>query len=881
MSDLHRRTVLIQHSQRLRSPLPALMEESPPGPPVPPKDPGYQSSMDGSRPTTAQSGSKRKRPSKDDSSYEFLNGRGQVSDPDGVTPNKRSRSVRGIASDGDISTDETPMQQRNLRRKKGNRNLSNLNLRHAASLGNLPQRQTSPARESKFQEGSLTDKPSEKPPSVYTRFQRTDSDNLMQVDQLMEDYHENLPMSAESVQATIEYEKATRDQRVADITAARQKKEENNGFFRFGKSLAASFNPFAVWDRIWHEQKNELARREMEEAERRRRQKAEAEATYAQLKNTGQLGLKPVALHTHDSAVAFDGGVMSQEHRRTSSYGSVVRTSYDDIASQDGSEVPESAAKQLRSSRSIFHLRKPSMQSLRGGLKRVGSVSNLVGTTNRESSGSVSPTKTDMEPGSSLRKSYSKFDLKKQNHLSKRVSDLEAKLEKARGELSDALVQASPMPQLGNKYQRFTPSGSMRKPKFVPGALPTLPSERVLFPELGFRGDEKSRQTQQRLPRKALDLSTAFDDIHDESEEDMETPREKVKPARVYEGSSKQTSDPHNDKPTSELTELTSELEQDDTMDPNSTASATNGDASRPKKRASNADLNKKLKALDENIKIAKKPASKKRRSLAAKDEDKTFRPGTESNDDDEWDEPAKPAKKRKSTGKSEASPEGKRGKQKSPRGKASKKAAAAKFSPVDTERADEPASTSVDQTANEVTIGGAEGSADELAPVTSVRSSIASEEQLEPVYEEEEETTATTTTVPVKDVPSKPTAKATPARYMHNAVRSRSNSPHKRSGPVQVGTEERMMTRAANAAQLKRTSRSRSPPPARGYKKVEIHDEVVKVVPGQDDVPNLPKGAHGSFESLPDAAGVEVEVVSKKNRGSKDENFEWPDDVF
>ncbi|KAK4505761.1 hypothetical protein PRZ48_003726 [Zasmidium cellare] len=858
------------------------MEESPPGPPVPPKDPGYQSSMDGSRPPTAQSGSKRKREAQDDNLYDDLrNGRLQVPDPDGHTP-KRSRSARGVQSDGDVSTDETPMQQRNLRRKNGIRNLSNLNLRHAASLGNLPQRQTSPARGSKFQEGSLNDKPSEKPPSVFTRVQRTDSDNLMQVDQLMEDYHEGMPMSAESVAATLEYEDATRDQRVAEITASREKKEEGSGIFRFGKSFAASFNPVTVWNKLWAEQKAELTRKAQEEAERKRR-KAEAEARYAQLKSAGQLGLKPVGLATpHDSAVTLNGGSTYREHQRTASNGSVVRSSYDDMASQEGSEMPDSEVKQLRSSKSRLHLRRPSLQSLRGGLKRIGSVSNLVGGTNRGSSSSVSPTKADVE-GSALRKSHSRFDLKKQNRLSKRVSDLEMKLSRARSELQDALDQASPAPQLGNKYQRFTPSSTLRRPKFVPGALPTLPSERVLFPEqLGFRGDEEERAAQ-RMPRKALDLSTAFDDIDDEDEDMEDTPREKSQARGVFEASSKATSDPHPDNHhesniTSELTELTSDVEHTNDMDQNTTAEQT----MESKQHVANPDLDKKLKALNDNVNIAKKSKSKKRPSKTFND--KAYRPSAGSEDDDDFEErelaSKQPKKKRKSTGKTETSPQNKRGKQKSPRGKAATKVAKPRFSPDETERSDLPQVTTSDQTTNDVAMAGAEGSEDELARIASVRSSLTSEDQLEPLYEEEEETTTTTTTIPVKDAPSKPTAKATPARYMHTATRSRSNSPHKRNGSVQAATEEKMMMRAANAAQLKRTSHSRSPPSGNGYSKVEITNEVVKVVPGRGDVPNLPKGANGSFESLPDAE-VEVQVVSKEKRGSKDENYEWPDDVF
>ena len=115
-------------------------------------------------------------------------------------------------------------------------------------------------------------------------------------------------------------------------------------------------------------------------------------------------------------------------------------------------------------------------------------------------------------------------------------------------------------------------------------------------------------------------------------------------------------------------------------------------------------------------------------------------------------------------------------------------------------------------------------------------------------VYEVEEETS----TIPVNDAPSKPTAKATPARYPRHGLSSRSNSPHKRSAPVQLGVEEKMITRAARAAQrspARRDGRGVSPPPADDYTKTMAISETVTAIPGQNGVPTLPKGANGSFE--------------------------------
>ena len=140
---------------------------------------------------------------------------------------------------------------------------------------------------------------------------------------------------------------------------------------------------------------------------------------------------------------------------------------------------------------------------------------------------------------------------------------------------------------------------------------------------------------------------------------------------------------------------------------------------------------------------------------------------------------------------------------------------------------------------------------------------------------------------VPVNDEPSKPTAKATPARYGRSTLRSRSASPHKRSGSAELGVEEQIITRAAEAAKIhpaRKRRRSTSPPPASGYTKTTVVTETVSVQPGEDGVPNLPRGANGSFESLDQLAPgpAEVEVLSNKVRSDQRKaSFEWPDDVF
>ncbi|KAK4631834.1 hypothetical protein CLAFUW4_03093 [Fulvia fulva] len=889
MTSDYARKALLTHAQQFARPPSPIMEESPP--PVPPKDRvNYSTSMNGSRPPSAPaSGSKRKREAQDDTVYNERDGRLEVADQQGQGTPKRSRSSHAGVSDGDISTDTTPLAQRGLRRKKGSRNLSNLNLRHEASLQALPQRQPSPSRESKFQEGSLNDKPSDKPPSMYTRFTRTDSGNLMMVDELMSDYHNGMPTPREdNIEKTIQYEKDTRDERVAEITA-RQKKDESGGIFRFGNSFTSGFNPIKLWNRMWGEQREELIRQNIAEAERKARLKAAAEAKYAQMKNAGQLPGQHITFgQPHDSAIELESSIpQSVEEYRDASFSSALRPCHDEEDTRAGSEVTESVSKPLRAFKSRLHLRKPSLQNLKDGLKRTKSEFNLGAVAaSRESSSSASPTKTEFE-NSALKRSVSKYDLKKQHKLTKRVSDLETKLQKARSELDQALVDASPAPRLNGKYQRFSPNSTIRKPKFVPGALPTLPSGQVLFPEeLGFRGDEENiaRFASEPRPRKALDLSEAFDDIDGEDifRETRAKPRTRVDERHEERKSNEMNQEQHlsnidngnetyehengseinnkNPEPTNALAEPNGV--EDNRMNSSAVQSATEPSKTETK---THQDLNEKLKALDANVKLTKKSAKSKKRSTMHDDE-KTFQPGGASDDDAEWDEATqKPKKKRKSTSKAEATTRTTRGKQKSPDGK---KSNANKASPKN-RRSSIPVPASPIQ----VKVDVVDGSEDELAKSASARNSVASEDKtLEPVFEEEEETADTSA-----GAASKPADATTAARFGRHAVRSRSASPQKRSEPVT--SEERMISRAAVAAQRKRPSRSASPPPRGGLSQNRRADEVVTVVPGKDGVPKLPRGANGSFESLANAA--DVEILKNAEDLHKKPSFEWPADVF
>ncbi|KAK5136444.1 hypothetical protein LTR08_003089 [Meristemomyces frigidus] len=879
-------------------------------PPVPPKDPAYAFNMAfGHERNTHSSGSKRKREDQDDAVYDMRNGRLGVVDPD-VHTLKRSRSHPG-PGETDTSDDAAASNQRSLRRKKKVGNLSSVNVRHAAEQASQEAISVD-SRDSKFIEGSLTDKPSALPPSVFTRMIRTDSGHIQHIEALMEDYHQGPVTLGDPVEVAVSQEMALMSQRVDEITAesASSPKDDSAGFFRFGRSLAANFHPVSLWNKLWNETKEELTRHNMEEAERKRRQKEEAEARYAQMKQAGEFGMQVVGNHVRvsddtgnprDSGVVLDDASMSRGHHKTTSTATLLRPpSRNDGSSRLESEVPGTASK-AKTLRGRFHFKRPSASDLKFGLKRVKSDINLAAPFDREPSLSLSPEKSDFE-GSALKTSHSRYDLKKQNKLSKRVSNLESKLSLARQELNDALVDASPMPKLNNKYERFASLSTMKRSKFVPGRLQTLPSEQVLNPEqLDFGDDSDEESADKRSterPRTALDIE--YEDLSELNDDDtIKASRDRHYPARAsslfdpdkastHSTSEQQQPTDNIDNHTSELTQLTSETT---IMDPNSINNMTSDGVPESAPAGDYATLDAKLKALDANVKLAQKMSKPKPKKKArATEGDKPFNPGNETDDDEiEWAKATGTAsKKRKSAGKNDGTSASKRAKgaaakaSSPPRSKTANRAVRNTSKTSPDAKQDGPKAEAEDQdeeySDDEVTDAKA---TDELANSAPARNSVDSQgSPLESLVEEDEDVSAS----PMADEPSVPTATTTSTRQGRYSVRSRSRSgsPSKWSGIVRANAEEQLITRAAEAAQDSR-GRPGSPPPVDGYSVVvEVVKETVSIIPGEHDVPMLPKAARGHFEAheeLAATAGADETVTEEK--GEQAIEFEWPEDVF
>lgn len=316
-------------------------------------------------------------------------------------------------------------------------------------------------RPSRFVEGSMNDKVSQRPPSLYIReeeaMERYASANMEDVDMVYD--------------AGIESNKPS-------------------GIFRFGKTIAHAFNSVNVWqglNGIWKEKEKEDQAKPEKDA-----LKAKAELKYAELKKSGYKGTQnaparpksqevPAIIYedTHesrrssfrDSGVDVDGYRSSSERKDSDQF--IVSTESlkppPPVTTGRRSASPFSDANSGR--RSSLHFRKPSLE----GLKRVKSQIHLPSIKRHvEDTPSVPLVKTDDVAGVGLRREASKKDIAKQYKLSKKVSDLENKLEAARRELELSVQEAPPVPDL--------PARIGRK-RFVPGALSSLPSERLLTPQ--------------------------------------------------------------------------------------------------------------------------------------------------------------------------------------------------------------------------------------------------------------------------------------------------------------------------------------------------------------------------------------------------------------
>ncbi|PYH88962.1 nuclear RNA binding protein [Aspergillus ellipticus CBS 707.79] len=217
--------------------------------------------------------------------------------------------------------------------------------------------------------------------------------------------------------------------------------QRSSGIFRFGKAIASAFNPFGAWgSRHPPEGASKPAGNPLSQAEK----------AYAELKKAGYKGTAKgsyLASLNAESNTPQRSWNPIPEHVEHKPVGRHSRQNSGDVTDPGGS---------IRSS----------FQELRKAKSSLG-----IPYMKRQDSSKL----LEEVEGPGVRRQKSRKELQRQAKLMKRVSDLELKLERARRELREFVGEdevLAPTPYVERPYPR----------KFVPGALPSLPSERLLHP---------------------------------------------------------------------------------------------------------------------------------------------------------------------------------------------------------------------------------------------------------------------------------------------------------------------------------------------------------------------------------------------------------------
>jgi len=322
----------------------------------------------------------------------------------------------------------------------------------------------------------MNDKVSQRPPSLYTK-----------EEEAMENYAKSQGPDYDEMDMTYD----------AGIEPTKP-----SGMFRFGRVFASTFKPANIWqgiNGIWKEKEKET--KAVPEKNVLQERQAKATRAYAELKKSGYKGTHTGPIHREtqeipaikyenaenapqdsfrDSGIDVSGidvdGYRSFSDRKSSTQMMDLKEALKVPPLIDAigrSASPFSNASSGR--KSSLHLRKPSFQNL----QKVKSQIHLP-SAKKSIAAAISPSvgtdevATPALAGPRLRRQPSKKDISRHTKLTKKVSDLENKLQVARHELELSKSNAPPVPDL--------PTYLGRKP-FVPGGLSSLPSERNMTPQ--------------------------------------------------------------------------------------------------------------------------------------------------------------------------------------------------------------------------------------------------------------------------------------------------------------------------------------------------------------------------------------------------------------
>ena len=292
------------------------------------------------------------------------------------------------------------------------------------------------------------------------------------------------------------------------------------GLRRLGKTLATTKKPASVFHGSSEQLKDRVDPRTSQEQQVLEDRRLRAEAAYAQLKKNNYPGTLRTPTHSsHASTSRINSGAESTTYQAL-----LKRNSYADRMEDSevrGSNRNRPIVHTVQSQRDLSSpspdlsiaptietaiqeaqvLNPPALEPPLVGLKKVKSFFRFPSAKSRSLSPSRAPYPMPDQCATpsfaiQLKESPSKKDLKKQKKLLNKISNLEDKLEHAKRNLRMSLDEAPPIPNVPAGYIAKTENPSARKEsaihdpvptgkpsKFVPGSLPSLPSERLFNPQ--------------------------------------------------------------------------------------------------------------------------------------------------------------------------------------------------------------------------------------------------------------------------------------------------------------------------------------------------------------------------------------------------------------
>jgi hypothetical protein len=328
------------------------------------------------------------------------------------------------------------------------------------------------SRPSRFVEGSMNDKVSQLPPRTYLFAEEDLRERFDDYNGFNSNAQNRSRKGAKPKSFVLNSNVSMVESSVAGGSDFSQK----SSIFRFGSKIAASMKP-SNW-KIFSKQPKIPEETPQQKAVRERQEKAER--MYHELKSNGFFregaiihpSYKPPMEQAprlkHDSGVELNDQYHSSHNTPTEAkrlgrpYVETAEIYVDSPASRFSQPIDDASTPR----RTPFRLKTPSMTAL----KKEPSRDNVL-----QSAPSFR----------AVRRIPSRKEFQKQQKLVKRVSDLESKLDHARRQLSETLGDpyVEEDSYLAMKYQPLhhaPPPPRAGKSRFVPGALPTLPSERLL-----------------------------------------------------------------------------------------------------------------------------------------------------------------------------------------------------------------------------------------------------------------------------------------------------------------------------------------------------------------------------------------------------------------